>query len=92
MANAIEIVLVYEADNIKQLEKCIKTYMQKAQYRKYKEIYRVDLDIIKNVIKDCDIKIKEINEKIDFKNNLKRNNNLKKITNDNKLYMLIPQS
>jgi hypothetical protein len=65
--------------------------MQKAQYRKYKEIYRVNLDIIKNVIKVCDTKIKEINEKIDFKNNLKRNNYLKKITNDDKLYMLIPQ-
>jgi phage anti-repressor protein len=91
LSNDIEIVLVYEADNIEQLEKCIKTYMQKAQYRKYKEIYRVNLDIIKNVIKVCDTKIKEINEIIDFKNNLKRNNYLKKITNDDKLYMLIPQ-
>ena len=90
MANDIEIVLLYEAENIKQLEKCIKTYMQKSQYRKYKEIYRVDLDIIKMVVKDCDTKIKEINEKIDFKNNLKKNNNLKKITNEDKLYMLIP--
>ena len=25
--------------------------MKKAQYRKYKEIYRVDLDILKEVIK-----------------------------------------
>ena len=72
MTNDIEIVLVYEADNIKQLEKCIKTYMQQSQYRKYKEIYRVDLDIIKMVVKDCDTKIKEINEKIDLKNNLKK--------------------
>jgi hypothetical protein len=50
LANDIEIILTYEADNIEQLESCIKNMMKKAQYRKYKEIYQVDLDIIKNVI------------------------------------------
>ena len=38
---------------------------------KKNKIYEVDLDIIKNVIKDCD-------------------GNLQKITNNDKIYMLIP--
>jgi hypothetical protein len=32
--------------------------MKKAQYRKYKEIYQVDLDIIKKTIKNCDAEMK----------------------------------
>jgi hypothetical protein len=35
---------IYETDNIDQVESCIKTYMKKAQYRKYKEVYQVDLE------------------------------------------------
>ena len=42
--------------------------MTKAQYRKYKEIYQIDLDILKLTIKDCDAKINEINISIDKKN------------------------
>lgn len=38
--------------------------MKKAQYRKYKEIYRVNLDIIKKIIKNCDTDINEIDKKI----------------------------
>jgi hypothetical protein len=38
--------------------------MKNAQYRKYKEVYRVDLDIIKKIIKNCDIEINEINKEI----------------------------
>ena len=32
---------------IKQVGACIKALMKNAQYRKYKEIYQVDLDILK---------------------------------------------
>ena len=61
MANDLEILFQYETDNIEQVELCIKAYMKKAQYRKYKEIYQVDLDIIKKTIKNCDAEINEIN-------------------------------
>lgn len=39
--------------------------MKNAQYRKYKEVYRVDLDIIKKIIKNCDTEINEINKEIE---------------------------
>ena len=68
MANDLEVLFQYETDNIDQVELCIKAYMKKAQYRKYKEIYQVDLDIIKKTIKNCDTEINEINKEIESKN------------------------
>ncbi len=90
LANDLEIIMTYEADNIEQLESCIEAMMKKAQYRKYKEIYEVDIDIIKNVIKDCDVKLKEINDMIDKKNKKLKGGTIHKITENDKIYMLIP--
>lgn len=72
LANDIEIVLVYECDDIDQVEKCIKVMMKNAQYRKYKEVYKVDIDIIKKAIDNCDSKIKEINTEITKQNTRKQ--------------------
>jgi len=64
--------------------------MKQAQYRKYKEIYQVDLDIIKKAIKDCDLKINEYNNDI-IKYNKKQKGGNKNIINDMEiLYMLLP--
>jgi len=64
LANDLEILFEYETENIDQVESCIKAQLKKGQYRKYKEIYQVDLDIIKKSIKNCDSSITEINKKI----------------------------
>ena len=90
LANDIEVIMIYEADDVKQLEVCVKNYMKQSQYRKYKEIYQVDLNIIKKVIKDCDIKLKQINNMIDENNKKQKGGNLKKITDNDKIYLLIP--
>ena len=91
MANDLEVLFQFETENIDQVEMCIKAKMKKAQYRKYKEIYRVDLDIIKSTIKKCDTEIIEINNEIDKKNKKQIGGNIiKKINNDEILYMLIP--
>ena len=91
MANDLEILFQYETENIDQVELCIKAYMKKAQYRKYKEVYQVDLDIIKKTIKNCDVEINEINKEIENKN--KKQKGGKRLNNiDDKeiLYLLIP--
>ena len=90
MANDLDVLFQYETDNIDQVEQCIKTMMKKAQYRKYKEIYQVDLNIIKSVIKDCDANINEINKEIEKKNKKMKGGNIKIIDDTEKLYMLIP--
>jgi hypothetical protein len=91
MANDLEVLFQYETDNIDQVELCIKAYMKKAQYRKYKEIYRVDLDIIKKTIKNCDVEINEINKEIENKNKKQKGGKiLNKIDDKEILYLLIP--
>ena len=90
LANDIEIIMTYEADNIEQLEICVKNYMKQAQYRKYKEIYEIDLNILKCIIKDCDTKLNEINKSINNKNKKLKGGNILNITQNDKIYLLIP--
>jgi len=91
MANDLEILFQYETDNIDQVEKCVKVFMKKAQYRKYKEIYQVDLDIIKKTIKNCDGEINEINKEIERKNKKQKGGKIiNKIDEKEILYLLIP--
>ncbi len=93
LANDLEVIMTYEADNVEQLETCVKAMMKKAQYRKYKEIYEVDLDIIKFAIKNCDTKLKQINDMIDRKNKKQKAGSklLNQVTSTDKIYLLIPQ-
>jgi len=92
LANDLEIIFQYETEHIDQVESCIKSYMKLSQYRKYKEIYQVDLDILKKSIKDCDFKINEYNKDI-IKYNKKQKGGYKNIIDDNEiLYMLLPST
>ena len=93
MANDLEILFQYETYNIDQVEKCVKVFMKKAQYRKYKEVYQVDLDIIKKTIKNCDVEINEINKEIERKNKKQKGGTIiNKIDEKEILYLLIPSN
>ena len=54
---------VYETDNIDEVERCVKSYAKQFQYRKYKEIYKADINTLKSLINDCG----EFNEKTNLK-------------------------
>ena len=91
LANDLEVLFQYETDNIDQVESCAKALMKKAQYRKYKEIYKIDLNILKQIIKNCDATINEINKNIDKMNKKQTGGSIiPKISNDEVLYLLIP--
>lgn len=93
LANDLEVLFQYETENIDQVESCIKSYMKKSQYRKYKEIYQVDLNIIKKAISDCNFKINEYNADIDKFNKKQKGGAIKsKINETDILYMLIPSN
>jgi phage anti-repressor protein len=77
LANDLKIIHEYETENIKQVETCIKSLMKHAQYRKYKEVFQIDLKIIKKLIKLCDSEINLVKKYV------------KKQSNEN-LYMYIP--
>ena len=60
---------VYETDNIDEIERCIKSYAKIYQYRKYKEVYKTDINMLKDLINDCG----EFNEKTNLKIKWKSN-------------------
>lgn len=62
-------IYIYESEDIDAVEKCIKAFMKKYQYRKYKEVYQVNVDIIKQFINKCgDIANMDLNIHLKEKN------------------------
>jgi len=78
LSHDINILYYFETEDIDSVEKCAKTFMKKYQYRKYKEVYQVNIDIIKEVISSCG----KIPENIKLKEN-KDNKYFMHISNDN---------
>lgn len=64
MAHYIDVLFYYESDNIIPIERCIKALMKEYQYRKYKEVYKINIDIIKSLISQCDSIIIDTDEKV----------------------------
>jgi phage anti-repressor protein len=75
-ANNIEPIFILKVDDIDSVENCIKNACKKFQYRKYKEVYEIDLEVLKKAITKCEdlsnsmshafknMKKKELKEKI----------------------------
>jgi predicted GIY-YIG superfamily endonuclease len=49
----IKVMYVYRTDDLKEVEGCVKAWVKRFQYRKFKEVYQVDLNILKDVITKC---------------------------------------
>lgn len=50
----IKVVKVYKTKDIDNVEKCLKQYLKEKQYKKYKEFYQVDKEIVSKLFKVCD--------------------------------------
>jgi phage anti-repressor protein len=46
----LKIVHMYETENVKEVEGCLKALLKSKQYRKRKEVYQIDIDILKKLI------------------------------------------
>jgi phage anti-repressor protein len=64
LSHYIDILFYYESDNIIEIENCIKTLMKPYQYRKYKEVYKININIIKSLIEECDSIIIDTEQKV----------------------------
>ena len=64
LAHDIEVLFYYESNNIIEIENCIKALMKKYQYRKYKEVYKINIDIIKSLVENCDKIIIDTEQKV----------------------------
>ena len=54
LSEDIEILFYLETDDAKTVESCIKNFAKKYQYRKYKEVYEVNIDILKLLATKCE--------------------------------------
>lgn len=77
-ADNVEIMLIFETNDIDSVESCLKLALKTKQYRRRKEFYQTDLNSIKELLEDC--------EKLILKG---KNPNRKKITQTDKLYMMV---
>jgi len=50
----LEIIHVYETDNIEAVENCWKLVLKTKAYRKRREFYEIDINLLKELIKSCD--------------------------------------
>jgi phage anti-repressor protein len=52
-ADNIEVKHVYKTSDVKGVERCLKAVLKEKLYRKRKEFYQIDIEILKNVISNC---------------------------------------
>lgn len=78
-------IYIYETDDIDEVERCIKHYGKKYKYRKYKEIYKADINMLKELINECG----EFNEKTNLKFKYSRKINQKGGNKQNFNYYVI---
>ena len=65
----LDIAYVYETDMIDQVESCLKNLLKTKGYRKRKEFYEIDIDILKSLIKMCECMTLSVRKKTkDIKN------------------------
>jgi phage anti-repressor protein len=78
-ANDIEPLFILPVNDITGVEDCVKIACKKFKYRKYKEVYEIDIDVLKEVMSDCNdfinqmaSKLQSKLEKKDFNNKISR--------------------
>ena len=60
MANALHVMFEYKTDDLVAVEGCVKQVLKQYQYRKYKEVYEADLDVIKKAIASCGATVRAV--------------------------------
>jgi phage anti-repressor protein len=78
-ANDIEPLFILPVNDIDSVESCVKKSCKKHQYRKYKEVYEIDIDVLKEVMTNCNdfvnkmaFKLSDKTEKKKFKTKISR--------------------
>lgn len=78
-ANDIEPLFILPVNDVDNVETCIKKICKLYKYRKYKEVYEIDIDVLKNVMIECSDFVNKMNNylkntvaKKDFKNKISR--------------------
>lgn len=52
-ANDVEPEFILPVNDVDAVETCVKTYIKKFKYRKYKEVYEIDIELLKYLMEKC---------------------------------------
>ena len=84
-------MFIIKVDDINGVEDCVKIACKKCKYRKYKEVFEIDIDVLKEVMSDCNDFINQMAKKLENKLNKKDFNvkisRMKKKTDKYFIYM-----
>lgn len=89
-ANDVKPIFIMKVSDIDSVESCIKNACSKFKYRKYKEVYEIDIDVLKKIINKCDelIRLTERYNKIKSRGKMK--DNIKKMKlRENKYFIYV---
>jgi phage anti-repressor protein len=53
-ADDFEVLYVYKCFDVEAVESCVKRHTKPFKYRKYKEVYKIELEYLKKLIQRCD--------------------------------------
>ena len=53
-AHEVVLLYVYAVHDMRSAERCVKTALQEFQYRARREVYQVPLDLVKQIVVQCD--------------------------------------
>lgn len=74
-ADDIKPLFLYETDDVEEVEACIGIFLKKHKYRRSKEIYEVDLGILKKMVTECAGLSEKVKLRKDFKTTPQRGGN-----------------
>ena len=53
-ADDLEVMFVFRVENVDAVERCVKVTLSEKRYRPYKEVFKLDLDVLKAIVNGCD--------------------------------------
>jgi phage anti-repressor protein len=91
-ANDIDTLLDVQVDDIHKVELCVKHEAKKYQYRKYKEVYEINLELLIDLINACDEFSKKITKIYEYhKDKISNMLNRVKIMSKYKLFLIFQE-
>jgi phage anti-repressor protein len=53
-SDKMEIVMIYETKNIDKIEVCVITQIKELRYKKRKDFYQININLLKKIISECE--------------------------------------
>lgn len=64
LADKLKLLYVYKTDNMIDVEACAKGVLRGTQYRKFKEVYEANMDLVKKTIQGCGSLVNKVQQPI----------------------------